>query len=240
MERDPSVLLQISRSATLAVSACFGIHPRSNRDFPAAGDGQTVAQVDRETQQVPHLNSQTLCKASNTAEQLLKKAELVFGSRDTDCTFSGVTKCQGGPMLIYSGDKQAMIGISSDADECQLLFQLAHEVVHLLSPRAGQSDAMMIEEGAAVWFSIYGHEFPIADYKDRALEHIHTDVGSRNYRRALDLYVELEAFYPNSIRALRAAQLWFYEMTPEFIVEKVGASRELADQLCECVAMRPR
>ncbi len=144
--------------------------------------------------------------------------------------------------MLYPDDKEAMIGISPgvDADECRLPFQLAHEVVHLLSPHRGQYDAMMIEEGAAVWFSIYGPEFPIADYKGRALDYIRTHADTQNYRCALDLHTNLDAVYPDSIRALRAARPRFYEMTPEFIVETVGASKELADQLCERVTMRPR
>ncbi|CUX55759.1 conserved hypothetical protein [Agrobacterium tumefaciens str. CFBP 5621] len=191
---------------------------------------------------MPQLNFKRLPRASEIAEHLLAKAELAFGPRDADWTFSGVTEWSRGPQVLYPNDKEAMIGSSpgADADECKLLFQLAHEVVHLLSPNQGQSDAMMIEEGAAVWFSIYGPEFPIADYQGRALDHIRTHAGTQNYRCALDLHTDLDAVYSNSIRALRAARPRFYEMTPEFIVETVGASKALADQLCERVPMRPR
>jgi len=175
------------------------------------------------------------------AKDLLAKAEIAYGPRDQQWQFAGVTPVNGGPLILYPNVRVAMIGVSVEptSDTNQLMFQLAHEVIHLLSPNNAQSDATMIEEGTAVKFSLHGPDYPWADYSNLARSGL-SHPNSENYKYALELLEELETTHPSAIRRLRETEPHFYLWTPEFLVAELGITSDFAERLCSRKAMRPR
>lgn len=87
----------------------------------------------------------------------LSHAEAQFGQRDLTYTVLGVEFGGPNPKIWYPGDCKhvsVMLSASCLNDIDRAIFQLAHEVVHLLSP-TGQSDANVLEEGLATHFQHY-------------------------------------------------------------------------------------
>lgn len=155
--------------------------------------------------------------------QLLAEAEARFGPRDHRWTILGVefSRTEGAPSIWYPGSRgQIAIQLTSDArrNAAQGIFQLAHEVVHLLAP-IGRTGALVIEEGTATMFSrdvVPAVGLTVASYAE----------AERQVR-------ELEQVRPGAIKAARAIEPRFNAFTPELILSvapEVPAS--LATSLC--------
>lgn len=93
---------------------------------------------------------------------LLLKAERKFGLRDKTWTLLGVEfKAKGSPQVWYpsSGKNAHFIAIqltkNTATDKKRALFQLAHEVIHTLSPAGPGKKSSVFEEGIATYFSIH-------------------------------------------------------------------------------------
>jgi hypothetical protein len=173
-------------------------------------------------------------------EDLLRGAEQFFGPRVRSYQ-TGVFFLDVGPMLHVQGDL-ALIVLSEDAWQYpdQALHQLAHEVVHLLSPLPGEPLACMLEEGAAVWFSIFGPAFR-SGYRDLAAGYIQRDPSSANYRDALALYEELIGLHPRAVQTIRERQPSFHELNAADLVATIpGVTPAFADRLLERRQMRDR
>lgn len=85
--------------------------------------------------------------------QMLEMAEQQFGPRDKTFTILGWEFREGIPHIWFPGNmKNVIIQIDSKCmnNPNQLLFQMAHECVHLLSPVV---EANVLEEGLATLFS---------------------------------------------------------------------------------------
>ena len=85
----------------------------------------------------------------------LREAEARYGPRDRAWTPIGIEFHGDIPHLWYPGNCGNVSIMLTDAarlDERQAVFQLAHEVIHLLAP-TGAKDAMLFEEGLATAFS---------------------------------------------------------------------------------------
>lgn len=91
-----------------------------------------------------------------TLGKLLTQAEEVLGERDKNWTILGAdVGTEPFPHIFYpsTGTKQVCILLANDvATPIQAIYQLAHEVIHLLNPKGGRS-ASVLEEGVATWFS---------------------------------------------------------------------------------------
>ena len=89
---------------------------------------------------------------------MLKEAEAMFGERDKEWTILGVEVCmdQGAtPQNWYPGSperKDIIFQITPAEDMQHACYQLAHEVLHSLSPHVGKA-ATVFEEGVATWFA---------------------------------------------------------------------------------------
>lgn len=125
-----------------------------------------------------------------------------------------------------------------DDQEVALVF-LAHELVHCTHVD-GKGDAPMIEEGAAVRFSLI-EAAALSPVLAAALrEHQTTAPGAEHYAEALAAVERLLDLDPQAIRTLRAANPDWNAITPERIRAVVpSASEELAELLCEVRGMRP-
>jgi len=87
--------------------------------------------------------------------QMLEMAEDEFGERDKSFTLLGWEFREGIPQIWYPGNRK-LIAIQIDSrsygNPNLLLFQLAHECFHLLTPDSSIG-ANVLEEGAATYFS---------------------------------------------------------------------------------------
>lgn len=85
----------------------------------------------------------------------LNEAEQRFGPRDQSYFYAGHEFVSRHPSTWYPGDRQHIViqlGLECSQDMVQATYQLAHEVIHLLSP-TGAASANVLEEGLATWFS---------------------------------------------------------------------------------------
>ena len=94
-------------------------------------------------------------------EQALALAEKKYGKRDESWEIQGLEFYpQPNPQIMFPdyhiGKKQIKIHLPehSAGDRKRSLFQLSHEVIHMLSPQIGGASASVLEEGLAVHFSI--------------------------------------------------------------------------------------
>jgi len=87
--------------------------------------------------------------------EMLNMAEEMFGKRDRNYTILGIEFYDGNPQIWYPGDcKHIVIQLNRKAlsSENEAYFELAQEVIHLLSPVQGK-DVTLLEEGLAVVFT---------------------------------------------------------------------------------------
>ncbi len=138
--------------------------------------------------------------------QALKMAEELYGRRDHGWTLLGVEFSDNGqPQVWYPGSGEGrsnvVIQLTEGAakDYTVAMFQLAHEVVHVLSPN-GTRGATVLEEGLASYFSL----LYVKKHLNRELEPERW-VGSK-YMRAYQLVARLDQEYedmPKRIQLLR-------------------------------------
>ena len=156
---------------------------------------------------------------------MLAEAEKLFGPRDRSWTILGAEIRADGKGVPqnwfpgYPGRKDIVFQVvpPADVDAAEAVFQLAHEVVHALSPMPGQR-ATVLEEGVAAWFSAY--------YARKAKgADIHSSRAS--YRQAHDCVARLLARDHQAILKLRQVEPCFSRMTAEtFATAGVDASKE--------------
>lgn len=157
---------------------------------------------------------------------LLAKAEGIYGPRDLEYTPLGIEFGGDRPGLWYPGScKFISIRLSDSArtDPNRAFFQLAHEVVHLLSPSGG-SHAPVLEEGLATAFS----------HDQSALNGVDFHSASAEYLEAEALTRQLLTIRPDAVLQLRKCQPAFTRMTPDLMKTVVpGCTEELALALCQ-------
>jgi len=146
--------------------------------------------------------------------QMLHDLEGRFGPRDPSYTILGIEFKAGGPQLWFPGNRRHMViqlGADCQDDDARALFQLSHEAVHLLNPRA-QPAASVLEEGLATWYSqdytrrVFGTPFAIGDHKYEAAERLVRPIAEET---------------PATIRTLRSTY--------------GGLTGPRADQVAECI-----
>lgn len=94
---------------------------------------------------------------NDLAYELLQKAELLYGKRNTNFIINGVEIInQGKPCICYPfNDNRIVIKITEicRSNKDFAIFQIAHEVIHCLFPNPIEV-VTYLEEGLAVHFSI--------------------------------------------------------------------------------------
>jgi hypothetical protein len=163
------------------------------------------------------------------ALRLLAEAERLYGPRDATYRFAGVRFDPKGPHLWFSptwDETWIELSLSTMTYPDQALHQLAHEVIHLLAP-ARSPPAVMLEEGLAVYFSVYAPTFISPTYRRDALKYLITTPEARNYLDALCVYNELVAIEPNAIVVLRQKEPKFHAMDPSFIMSLIPQVRRI-------------
>lgn len=156
---------------------------------------------------------------------MLLEAEKLFGPRDMTFTPVGIEFYGDRPFVWYPGDAKHISIILTDSarnDPNQAIFQLAHEVVHLLSPNGGGS-APVVEEGLS------------AIFQQRASENygLGLHIVSNPYIEAARLANELLKVQSDIIIRLREQEPSFTRWSPRFLIAQTGISPQIATQLCE-------
>ncbi|MCP1550697.1 MULTISPECIES: hypothetical protein [Methylorubrum] len=173
-------------------------------------------------------------------QPLLTKAEAIFGERERGWGLPTLHEHPSGPILDCTsspGSLKIWLNLGSDPDICQGLYQLSHEVVHCLEP-IGTPPATMLEEGMAVWFSIYGPEYPLSDYAARAISHLSVEHEAANYKDAFLYHIELLSYDADAIRKIRAAGRIDDVNAKGLRTVLPSIPNELAARLCERRQMR--
>ena len=125
--------------------------------------------------------------ADDLRDVLLKYLERRVGIRDRTWMITETVHRNDGPMTYYPsgyGRKIVSVVLTPDTqkDRQRKLFQMSHEVVHLLDP-VGNLRANNLEEGFATWFSVHICEIHIPLYQAR--QHVLRD--SCQYKRQFQL-----------------------------------------------------
>ena len=117
-----------------------------------------------------------------------------------------------------------MLSESAREDPRQALFQLAHEVIHLLAPTGTKGLAPVLEEGLATFFS-----FVVSQRYDLGVFPI-----DPRYLGANSLARRLLDPHPDAIRRLREKQPTFHLFTAELIRSMFsGLDEYVAAELCK-------
>jgi hypothetical protein len=157
--------------------------------------------------------------------ELLNEAETRFGPRDKKWTPVGIEFCGAIPHVWYPGDRNhvsIMLTDNAREDARQALFQLSHEIIHLLAP-TGNNSTLVIEEGLATCFS--------TEISVRYGLGLHYAVPS--YVSAQRLIGVLIESNPQGIKLIREREMYFYKFTPELILELCPTVPvEVAEELC--------
>jgi hypothetical protein len=162
--------------------------------------------------------------------RFLREAEELAGPRDPSWTILGVEffgdEREGAvPQIWYPGNcGHIAIRLTRDVakNKGRAIFQLAHEVAHLISP-SGRKQALNLEEGFA---TIFGHEM--------AEQHA-------NFRCAIDnqykgAHEDVRALFTMNrlaIREIRQLEPRLWMVTPDIVARAVpGIDTQLAARLC--------
>jgi hypothetical protein len=175
------------------------------------------------------------------ANILLAKAEALYSPRDKNYRWNGVRIHPNGPNIRFDRKFEAVtIELSPSTMQFpdQAKHQIAHEVIHLLAPDRNPP-AIMLEEGLAVHFSIYGPDFQCPEYRSSAHNYFRTDMKAKNFREALNLFEELVEFVPEAIKRIFSVERNLFALTPSRVMSILPELElPLAHRLCERRQMR--
>ncbi|MDQ8188572.1 hypothetical protein [Pelagicoccus sp. SDUM812002] len=138
----------------------------------------------------------------------LAEAEQRFGKRDPNFFYAGHEFVKGNPSTWYPGDRGHIIiqlGERCIDDSVQAIYQLSHEVIHLLAPTNGKN-ANNLEEGLATHFS--------QEYCFRATGRM-LNASLPCYRKAGELVQRILNDNPNCIKSMRHEEKEFSKITEE-------------------------
>lgn len=157
---------------------------------------------------------------------ILRDAEEKYGKRDESYTILGIEFTnQSTPKIWYpENNKQIIIQITLACEDNinKAVFQVAHEVIHCLSP-TGIKNANVLEEGLATLFSI-----------DYTLQNNHGTWFPEitEYSNALNFMRELISIDPDIIRKIRKIQPTLSMIDKDLILKtNVNVPLSLAESL---------
>lgn len=149
--------------------------------------------------------------------EILNNAEKRYGKRDQSWTLLGVEFTdlkQPETWYPFDSDKRKHLIIQltkkASKNEKEALFQLSHEVIHVLSP-AGKEGSSVFEEGLATYFSIANMKTLNYDIDERY-------ISEKKYQQAYKLIDNLYKNFPHTedrIKTLRGQVKRIRDITPE-------------------------
>lgn len=146
------------------------------------------------------------------AEKYLSEAVQKYGPLIPGFKFAGVILVSDGPPKVsFPTPGEILIHLTESVVnyEPQAIFQLAHEVVHVISP-AGQAITNNLEEGVATYNSklMTDRDSDDLTYTDRGIK------GTK-YAEPLNKVQELLNIDPEAIKKIRELQPKLLKVTPE-------------------------
>jgi hypothetical protein len=163
------------------------------------------------------------------ALKYLLEAENLYGTRTKDYEYVGIELNETGPPKVwYPWNKYIVIQVSQTTanDTRQAIFQIAHEVIHVLSPN-GQPTTNNLEEGLATYFSKITTDRDSGD-NSYALNSIQTT----KYLKPYQLIEKLIAFDRDAIKKLRQIQPVLGQISKQtFIDAGIALADDIIDEL---------
>lgn len=165
---------------------------------------------------------------SSRIYEALADAEARFGRRDTSFTLTGYEFKVTGPFLAVDPSARLLEiwlqgAIQNEPD--QVLFQAAHEIVHVLSPVSALEGPSVLDEGLAQLFSEQ-HTLRQTGKLFRP------PTDKRNYADARDAVAAYVAD-DELIREVRSHEPIFSRITPDLLLKvRPDCPRDLAKYLC--------
>ncbi len=145
---------------------------------------------------------------ADLTNKLIDEAESLFGNSIQDWNFSGIEINERSPSLMYYPETgKVTISLSEKIinDDIQLIFQLSHEVCHLLHPSLEfpslyKNSTLVINEGLSTYYSVIKMQeyFQNSEF---VLQNLRT--YSTNYYKAYVLVKNLLDFDIQAIRKIR-------------------------------------
>ncbi|MBU1013262.1 MAG: hypothetical protein KKG99_09655 [Bacteroidetes bacterium] len=133
---------------------------------------------------------------------ILNYAEAQYGKRDYSYTILGIEFYNLPiPQVWYPQNcKHYAIQLTARCliDFNEGIYELAHEVIHCLSPTAGQFPATVLEEGIATYFAV--------DYTQKNGHGNFSNITDQRYKNAYNLFSQLIAFDIDIIKKVRQVQ----------------------------------
>jgi len=166
--------------------------------------------------------------------EILHNAEKRYGERDKSWTILGIEFSNlNQPEIWYpalsEGRKHVIVQLTKKAsqDKKSALYQLSHEVIHLLSP-AGKDGSTVFEEGLAVYFAITNLQAMNYDISERY-------ISGKKYKQAYKLIDNLYKNFDNTeerIKKLRKQTKRTRDITPrQFSTAFGGLNKKYAKLL---------
>lgn len=155
---------------------------------------------------------------------LLDDAESLFGTRvdPAPYTFSGVYFGADVPQMKYRADEMTIaIRLSQCArnDNGKILWQLAHECLHLLTPV--RLWTTMLEEGIACWYQMRWTKICPHLFTKNFLSPETAFGVTHRYFDAYNMVNEILKNDPDSIKRIRATQPIISKITPTQLVSEI-------------------
>ena len=166
--------------------------------------------------------------------EILHSAEKRYGKRDMSWTILGIEFTnQDQPEIWYPSPsdnrKHVIIQLTKKAsqDKKSAIYQLSHEVIHLLSP-AGRDGSSVFEEGLAVYFAISNMQTMNYDINERY-------ISGKKYKQAYKLIDNLYKNFDNAearIKQLRSKVKRTRDISPQqFSAAFEGLNKQYAQLL---------
>ena len=159
----------------------------------------------------------------------LLEAESLYGTRTKDYEYVGLELNETGPPRIwYPWINFIVIQVSqmTTNDTREAIFQIAHEVVHVLSP-TGQLTTNNLEEGLATYFSkiVTDRDSGDSSYAINAIQ-------TTKYFKPYKLVDKLIIFDPDAIKKLRKIQPVIGQISKQtFIDAGIALADNIIDEL---------
>lgn len=163
------------------------------------------------------------------ALKYLLEAESLYGARTNDYEYVGLELNEKGPPSVwYPWTKYIAIQVSQVCanDTKEAIFQIAHEVVHVLSPN-GQKATNNLEEGLATYFSKL-----VTDRDSGDNSFAINSILTTKYFKPYQLVDKLMTFDPDAIKRLRNIQPVISQITRQtFIDAGITLADDIIDEL---------
>ena len=163
------------------------------------------------------------------ALKYLLEAESLYGTRTNDFEYVGLELNENGPPKVwYPLNKYIIIQVNQTTanDTRQAIFQIAHEVVHVLSPN-GQPTTNNLEEGLATYFSKI-----VTDRDSGDNSYAINSIQTTKYLKPYQLVDKLITFDPDAIKKLRNIQPVLGQISKQtFIDAGIGLADDIIDEL---------